>query len=205
MGIAKGAILDYWTTRGARYASDRVWGPGAGTPEAHAAQVAERAAFIFETCPTDVGTVDYGCGIGMYTKYFTGTYAGLDLSPAHLAIAKETNPGADYVLIKTPTFEERPFAWFFDLFFTATVLQHCSDEVVDGIFASLVDMHWRKFQMSLYEFANPASRNNQTVGRLPEEYVEMAKKHFTVHGSTSREHTIHGAVCAHTMIDVEGL
>ena len=205
MGIAQGAILDYWTKRGERYANDRVWGPGAGTPEQHAAQVEERAAFIFEACPTDVRTLDYGCGIGMYTPYFPPEeYVGVDLSQAHMRLAREANPGHYFIQIASPVWSE-PFSWAFDLFFTATVLQHCSDEVVDGLFKNLSLKRPGTFSLSLYEFATPTPDHRQTVGRLPEQYIEMVAKWFAVIGTSSRTHTIHGALCAHTMIDVEGL
>jgi len=203
MGLTKAEIPGYWQKRGERYTGDRTWGPGAGTVEAHKAQVAERAAFIFEDCYRYKETLDFGCGIGMYSKYFEPErYLGIDIAVSHLEIARHENPEYSFVQVASPTFAEVG-DFPFEIFFTATVLQHCADDVVDSIFANVAAKRDEPFAFSLYEYANPNWTSRQTVGRTPEEYTAMVAKHFRVDQMHTRSHTIHGTLCAHTMIYVE--
>ena len=205
MGLTQDEIPGYWAKRGARYAKEGGWGPGAMTPEQHSAQVEERAAFIFEECPCDVRTLDYGCGIGMYSKYFEpDKYLGLDIAEPHLEIARATNPDYKYGHIASPTFAEA-LDWQWDVFFTATVLQHCSDAVIEGLLTNVATKHPGPFLFSIYEYANQDWTSRQTMGRTADDYIEMVDWHFRVVKATTRSHLIHGTTCAHTMIDVEAI
>ena len=202
MGLTKAEIPNYWTTRAQDYDRRRWWGPGAATPEEHIKQVADRAEFIFETCPRTLRTLDYGCGIGRYSKYFEADkYRGVDISGPYLEIARKDNPGREFVQIASPVWDEL-LDWDIEIFFTATVLQHCSDEVVDRLFANLAKKQPNRFALSLYEYANPAWTCRQTMGRTPAEYVKMVGKHFHIVSSMSQDHMIHGTCCAHTIISV---
>lgn len=200
MGLTRDEIRNYWTRRAEVYAQRRWWGPGAATPEEHIAQVAKRADFIFETCPRTLRTLDYGCGIGRYSQYFDADkYCGVDISKPYLKIAHEDNPDREFVQIASPIWDE-PLDWDIEIFFTATVLQHCSDEVIGGLFANLAKKQRKQFAFSLYEYANPDWTVRQTVGRPPAEYVKMVGRHFHVLSSMSHDHMIHGTCCAHTVI-----
>lgn len=202
MGLTQAEIRNYWTRRAEVYAQRLWWGPGAATPEEHIAQVAERADFIFETCPRTLRTLDYGCGIGRYAKFFEKEkYLGVDISAPYLKMAREANPAYTFAQISSPLWEE-PVDWDIEVFFTATVLQHCSDDVVDGLMANLAKKQRKQFALSLYEYANPDWTVRQTMGRPPAEYVKMVGRHFKIISSMNREHMIHGTCCAHTIISV---
>ena len=84
-------------------------------------------------------------------------------------------------------------------------MQHCSDQVIDGVFANLATKHPGPFVFSIYEYANPDWSQRQTIGRTSDEYIELVDWHFKVVEATTRSHMIHGTVCAHTMIDVEAI
>lgn len=202
MGLTSAEIPSYWTRRAQQYTEKGNWGPGAATPEQHVEQVAVRADFIFSTCPRNLRTVDYGCGIGRYAQYFPPSqYRGLDISTPYLDIARKENPEHRFLQLGSPSWTEA-WDWDFELFFTATVLQHCSDTVIDGLLASLAAKKRDKFTLSLYEYANPKWISRQTIGRPAHEYTAMVAKHFQVLGSGTQSHMIHAACHAHTMIDV---
>jgi SAM-dependent methyltransferase len=206
MGLTKAEIPGYWAQRGARYASAGNWGLGASTPELHEALVAERAEFIFQDCPRNLRTLDFGCGIGMYSKYFDpDKYLGVDIAEPHLVIARENNQGHKYAKMKRAMFDEleEQCDFPFDIFFTATVLQHCSDATVNCVFSNIAERGHAPFAFSLYEYANPNWTSRQTVGRTPDEYIEMVAQYFRVVERSARTHTIRGPLCAHTMIHVE--
>lgn len=211
MGIEQDSIKPYWDKRAERYTKVGGWGPGAMTPERHRAQVARRTAFICEPgwCPKNRVTLDYGCGIGMYAGYFLADkYLGIDIAEPHLAIAIRDNPGYEFKLIGTPMFEEAstfPQLVNMEIFFTATVLQHCSDEVVDGLFANVAKANSGGFTFSIYEYANPDWTSKQTMGRTPAQYVDFAARHFSIAETKTHDHMIHGVLCAHTMIQTNAI
>ena len=203
MGIGENNIATYWTKRSAKYACDRQWGLGAETPAAHIAQVKTRAEFIFQQCPRDRATLDYGCGIGRYSSYFLPMkYLGVDIAEAYLRIARNEHPGYQYQRLASPVFVE-PCKWQWEVFFTATVLQHCSDLVVDALFRNVAAKRAGGFMFSLYECAESRWTQGQSVGRTAQRYEEMLARHFDVSNIMSRVHHMCGADYAHILVEVK--
>lgn len=139
----------------------------------------ERTNFIFSHIARDVATLDYGCGIGRYADEFTGDYVGYDITPKLINIAATNHPTREFVLLHNPFFDyddeedADEFGWF-GYFFTATVLQHCSDELVLKILRSVFTLKPKGFQFCLYENSMPFQKPH-IIGRHPERYSKIVR------------------------------
>jgi len=104
--------------------------------------------------------LDYGCGTGRYVPMWKGKYVGVDVSPSLCGQAKKDHPGSDFILLEQPWLPAAmhlPFPP--SVFYTATVLQHCADEVNSRVFGSLRVLDLPLTKMVIYE-------NSSTIARI---------------------------------------
>lgn len=141
----------------------------------------QRFDFIINRIPVNIRTLDYGCGVGRYSACFDN-YVGVDITQNLLDIAIEMNKDKEFIKIDL----DSPITIPHDLFFTATVLQHCTDEVVISIFNRIEN--WRNKTVVFYE--NSEDSNGHVIGRSTDEYLKLwGRKYNDVKSYT---HSIHG-------------
>ena len=145
-----------------------------------------RKDFIFSYVP-DIITLDYGCGIGRYSDRFTD-YLGVDITENHINIALKEHPDKDFILLPNTNYDSA-IDFDFEQVFTATVLQHCSDESVSQIFESISKKN-PKATLCLYE--NSQVKSETVCARTSQEYYKLAKKYFNISTIKSYSHKIHG-------------
>ena len=132
--------------------------------------------FIFRYVDFRLDTLDYGCGIGRHTPNFTGKYLGIDMTENMIYMANKRNPGRHYIWNNSPYLNDEniDFTWI-EQFFTATVLQHCDDDLVKKILESLHYQKRKGFTFALYE--NSAGfKKPHVIGRNPNEYVKFMEE-----------------------------
>lgn len=142
----------------------------------------EKQDFIFTHCPTNLRTLDYGCGVGRYSRFFD-YYIGIDITKKAIELAKQYNPDAQFYNTDKINFE-------FELFFTATVLQHCSDKIVNDIFNKISDR--KNITLCLYENSTKGE-SEHVKGRDSYDFgyfkiIEYKKYKHVIH---NEEHTLH--------------
>ena len=137
----------------------------------------ERIKFLKENMDFNLPTLDYGCGIGRYSSLFPSYYVGCDMTQELLKIASlKEDYNHKFVLLNKPYFSsekdffEKP-EWLRQ-FFTATVLQHCHDNLVIKIFKSLHKYKPKDFNICLYENSMDFSKPH-VVGRTNGEYFAL--------------------------------
>jgi len=192
-------LAAYWTERGKTMKENAVGiaGTKAGIQDAN---YAIREAFIFESCPTGMTTLDYGCGIGRYAHRFKH-YVGVDITAPLLQIAKRRHPGKRFEQLA----DADPAHTFtklhhFKLFFTATVLQHCPEETVHKVFSALRQTDVTT--LSLYENCSEA-RTGHVEGRPGSWYVDTLKKYLPVASIKSRVHKVNKEPHEHLIIKLQ--
>lgn len=181
MAISKNGVKKYWDQRSLRQ------GPlatGEGTDMLiQEMQHVDRSLFIQPHIRTDLKTLDYGCGLGRFSLMFLN-YIGCDITQSFLDYAKSTKPQKTFIKIEVGEVPNVDF----EVFFTCTVLQHNSDEMVWEIFKKLP----KGIFLYLYENNEPGT-SLHVKGRSPQDYFQLlldAKHDPVLHDS--REHTIHG-------------
>jgi SAM-dependent methyltransferase len=183
--MKKSQILDYWKNR-AENQKERTVGWNGISIEKQDITYQQRKDFIFKFCPRNLKTLDYGCGIGRYAMEFN-EYLGVDITHQLLKIAKKRNP--------TKTFQQlnelnlTGINFIPELFFTATVLQHNPDDVVEGIFKSLSLIKSENMMLCLYE--NSSDKNIHMHPRSSSDYIDIVSKFFTIKNSKGDKHTLH--------------
>ena len=145
--------------------------------------------FIFDLCPTDLYTLDFGCGIGKYAQNFD-RYVGCDVTEQFLSVAKEENPDKVFHLLTRPHIDsdEDRFSKV-ELVFVATVLQHNSDAGVNEILESLRHVTENKFMLALYENSSDASAAH-IKGRKSVEYRNFVSRHYNIRSFIYRTHVV---------------
>ena len=134
--------------------------------------------------------MDYGCGVGRYSIFFDKTkYIGVDISDDLLNIARKSNPGYSYYKLQKPIPEGINFK--LQMFFTATVLQHNSDQVVIGIFKELAKLVDDEILLCLYENTSINKGDYHIAFRKVKEYMELISKVFDIDESIHDKHIIH--------------
>ena len=134
-----------------------------------------RKEFIFTRCPKNLKTLDYGCGIGKYAEDFE-SYSGVDITWKLIEIARQEHLGKMFFVLDDIKLSETSMT--FELFFTATVLQHNPDDVVLDIIESVKNARPSNLMFSLYEIADVQAPHVR--GRDAEAYVEMVSKFFDI-------------------------
>lgn len=189
----------YWYDRATKLGETAV-GYGDQNIQVQNALYDKRKQFIFKYVSRLAATIDYGCGIGRYTPEFLGNYVGLDMTKVLLDIAQHANPKNSFKLIHGITPIEEDFLALggkLDQFFTATVLQHCSDSVVSDILERLFNSGQRDFTFYLYENSMPFHKP-RVQGRYPEKYHKFIREagfsiidwEFYSHDLKGEEHSL---------------
>ncbi len=183
-------VVDYWKRKAAS-CGERAVGYNESQMSVQDRNYAVRKEFIFSHCPTWMRTLDYGCGIGRYSPEFRDVYIGADITGEFLGIATKNNPGKTYVPLETPMpVHEELIGIEFEMFFTATVLQHCSDELVGKIFGAAGRLMKDTCLFVLYE--NDFKHAPHIEGRSSSRYADMMSKQREVLSLGSHSHEIHG-------------
>ena len=196
--IEEKRIKDYWKERAGRQGRRTVG--FVGTPlEKEDKRYAKRKKLIFSLCPRNLQTLDYGCGVGRYAPDFE-KYTGADITTQLLELAREDNPGKTFVQLQEPWLPAEGLPKI-ELFFTATVLQHNSDEVVARILASVKPHAAPGIRFSLYENAQVVT--DHVKARSPQDYADMVAVLFKVKRVRSKCHKIHKEKHCCALIETE--
>jgi len=190
-GIPKDYVIKYWNLRALQQGKLTVG--FAGTPIAEQDKRYKiRSEFIMSHVDTDLATLDYGCGVGRYSKFFDkDRYLGVDITKQLLDIAIEENPEYSYRLLTSPTLGT--VLPDIEQFFTATVLQHNTDETVRCIFDSL--SRYTLKTIAIYESTMNMHNlaNSHMHFRSIDEYYRLVNEYFNIKERVNYTHIIHGS------------
>ena len=186
MSIPIDKVFSYWEKRTAEQ-GDRTVGFANGVMDIQDKEYESRFDFISPYLD-EGSTLDYGCGTGRYAHFYDeNEYTGADITQRLLDIAISNYPSHSFM--KLGNVGDIPKVEF-DTFFTATVLQHNSDETVRLIFSNLRKMKSKNLQFVLYE--NNQVRCRHVKGRSPSEYLGFVSDFFEIKTFTEGEHIICG-------------
>jgi len=107
--------------------------------------------------PAELSILDVGCGIGLVDRYLSSAFrsvAGVDVSPAELAIASAQHPQVSYTLSHAGRLPYDPGS--FDVAFAACVLHHV-DEDDHASFGAEIGRVVRPGGLVVIDSPNPAS------------------------------------------------
>lgn len=127
--------------------------------------------FIRSHCPTDLITLDYGCGTGRYADLFD-EYIGYDITQQLIDIAKKNHPAKKFFVGNTPYLCE--FGHDYEMILTVTVLQHNSDDLVKKILQSIRQNAVGPLIFCLLE--NTTAEAEHCVGRSPDRYLKLLRE-----------------------------
>lgn len=191
-------IKTYWKNR---YESQKHIAVGfAGRPQDEQdVIVKEKREFVSAHLDTSLNTIDYGCGIGLFSNLFIpGRYKGQDITREFVEIARQSNPEYKYQILDEPLPEMNTDC---EQFFTCNVLQHNSDYVVSEIFRRVKDLKPAGVTFSLYENTHQFKNTHHMRFRTVQEYISFVADHFKVVKSSHWQHTVHGQ--EHSLISVQ--
>lgn len=162
----------------------------------------QRRKFIFPHCPRSLRTLDFGCGTGNFTGCFE-SYLGVDISESLLSFAKTAYPEKNFIILEKPVpSEDAIFLFRPELFFSVTVLQHNSDDLVRKVFASMAQIG-QDMMFSIYE--NCQAMGSHIKGREPKDYLAFLGERFEILTSRSFSHYVHGEKHALTLAKAKPL
>ena len=184
--LAEDKVLKYWLKR-SHDQGERA--TGHTDTDLHAQRNASERVkqFIWQHCPTELKTLDYGCGVGRYAELFD-KYIGFDITDQFLRLAKASNPTKLFYLSDTPFFKVG-FEHDFEMFLSVTVLQHNHHTVVKKIFENVKQTIGHPLLLCLYE--NTTANSEHCVGRSPAQYLELLKSVFDIECSDEYKHDKH--------------
>jgi len=186
----------YWEERAKKF-DKRAVGFDSRQLEEQEINYSLRRSFIFNHLNSSTPTLDYGCGVGRYAKYFRN-YMGCDLTKQLLDIAGKENPNTAFFHLKEPWINEDNalLASRTEQIFTATVLQHCDDELVAKIIKSF--SHFPLLHRLCFYEKNNGDVKPHVVSRNSKEYYDLVNcAGFFIKNSESYTHSIHGEL--HTL------
>jgi len=194
-------VHKYWEQRAAKQGM-RTVGFGGRSLDFQSRLHKQRMKFIFPRCSQSLRTLDFGCGTGNFANCFE-SYLGVDISETLLTFAKTAYPEKDFVLLEKPVPSEEAILLFRpELFFSTTVLQHNSDDLVRKIFKSIAKIR-QDMIFSIYENCQVIAKH--VKGRESEEYLALLSESFKVLSSCSFSHYVHGEKHALTIVRVGSL
>lgn len=173
--LKENIVKKYWETRATEHGA-RAVGYKNRPLDQQKIEHERKSKFIFSHCLTKLKTLDYGCGVGNFASEFE-KYLGVDIIKEFIDIAKNLHPNKNFRLLKQPYLDGK-LGFKPELFFTVTVLQHNSDELIDKILASLARLSRKPFHFCLYE--NAQTNCFHVKARAPEDYKNMIAKYFNV-------------------------
>jgi len=187
MSIPINQVSSYWEKRASEQGA-RTVGFANGPMNVQDKEYKIRFNFISPHLNKEASTLDYGCGTGRYAPFYDkNNYIGADITQSLLDIAISQHP--TYSFVKLSNVGDIPNAEF-DTFFTATVLQHNSDDSVRLIFSNLRKIKSKNLQFILYE--NSQAQTCHVKGRSPSWYFDIISDLFQVKAFAESEHIIHG-------------
>ncbi|TES92912.1 MAG: class I SAM-dependent methyltransferase [Candidatus Cloacimonadota bacterium] len=199
--LKESRVHEYWEQRAAKQGMQTV-GFSNRSLDFQSRLHKQRIKFIFPRCPQFLKTLDFGCGTGNFANCFE-SYLGVDISETLLAFARATHPEKDFILLEQPIPSEKAILLFNpELFFSATVLQHNSDNLVRKIFKSIAQIE-QDMIFSIYENCQVIAKH--VKGRESEEYLALLGESFKILSSRSFSHCVHGEKHALTIAKTEPL
>lgn len=190
-GIPHDFVIRYWEER-ARQQGKRTVGYNNIPIAEQNDNYKIRTDFIIPKVDTELFTLDYGCGVGRYSKFFT-KYLGVDVTKELLDIAINENPEHDYRLLTSPDLSDVDLSGI-EQFYTSTVLQHNTNESVKLILSELSKADNLK-SIVMYECStHRVDMNNLHMNlRTVKGYEDLVGEYFDVKKLETFEHIIHGA------------
>jgi hypothetical protein len=196
----------YWRERYQREGWNAVGFGNVPQPEQDAILTAKQE-FLAPHLDVSLRTVDYGCGIGLFSPLFDpNRYLGIDLMNEFIEHASRRNPAHRYQ--NTPSAIGTKALWNVGMnssdleqFFTTNVLQHNDDLVVREILAGLSQWKPAGFRLALYENTHEAKGKPHMRFRSPAQYEAMIGEHFQIRSFMQVSHEVHGE--RHTFMQVE--
>jgi trans-aconitate methyltransferase len=186
-------IQKYWKDRAALQGKKTV-GFANQPMDIQAKDYQTRFGFIMPHLPRNKRILDYGCGVGHYSKHFDPEdYIGVDITEALLDIAKKENPEHKYQLVdivdNMPTIQN---VSGIEMLFTTTVLQHNPDYIVENVLATMQSIMAEEVTIALYEAtAKKGSSIGHMTLRTESEYERLVRKYFNIDSVTTRSHYFH--------------
>lgn len=188
-------IKKYWDDRSS-WQGDRTVGFGNQPMTVQDTNYRQRYEFVVPFLNNKIMTLDYGCGIGRYTDFFSpNLYIGVDVCETLLKTAKRNNPDYSFLYIpdgkmpeQSSLTEYKPVAQVF----TATVLQHNSDNQVLEIFKSWKPHLESNCTFIFYENCHNTKDKKHIAFRQPDKYRELVGKIFKIMTWKNKKHVIHG-------------
>ncbi len=200
-GLDAFASPGYWKSRFEKQGTIAVGFAGRPTDEQQRI-VETKQAFIRNAIKPELFTIDYGCGIGLFsTLCRPDRYLGMDLTTEFLCLAAKRNP--DYWYMPTGPIPEMESQRPIQQFLTVNVLQHNNDHVVGEIFRSLAQRNPEGgIRFVLYENSMKAKNSGHMRFRQPDEYVGFIAEHFAVISVDKSSHVVHGEEHSLTVVQV---
>lgn len=187
-------VKDYWKKR-ATEQEERTVGFCGADLEQQVKNYQERKEFIFKYLPDDKFTLEFGCGIGRYRDMFK-SYIGCDITEDLIEMARKRNPFfTGFHLLEQPYLTEDcidvEVRQNIEMIFTATVLQHNSDNAVHKIIDSFRNAFRLKCIFAFYE-NNHNIRSAHVKSRTSTEYKDIVDKYYDILDWKHYGHIIHG-------------
>jgi len=200
--IEENRVHEYWERRATKHGAQTV-GFRNKSLEFQSKLCEQRVKFIFPHCPRSLRTLDFGCGTGNFTNCFE-SYLGVDISESLLDFAKIAYPEKNFILLEQPIPLEREIFLFKpELFFSVTVLQHNSDDLVRKIFKSIAQIK-QGMMFSIYENSHVILKSH-IKGRTPEDYLAFLDESFEILTSCSFSHYVHDEKHSLTIVKTRSL
>lgn len=196
-GLRPHEVKQYWRIRGKKQGSIAVGFAGRRQEEQEKI-LEQKKHFILPKIDVKLRTVDYGCGVGHFSRHFSqDKYLGCDITQDFLQIARKTNKNYNYHLLREPYLDT---TWDFEQFFTTNVLQHNSNQTLHDLLLQLHQIKEKDFVFSLYENVHNFSGTQHMCFRKPEDYINLVGKYFKIKQTESYEHIVHNET--HALIKI---
>ena len=190
-GVPRDYVIQYWKSRASQQGK-RTVGYNNIPIDEQDENYKIRTDFIISKIDTSLFTLDYGCGVGRYSRFFT-KYLGVDITKELLDIAIEENPGYSYELLISPDLSG-VYLSEVEQFYTSTVLQHNTNESIKLILSELSKAENLKSIVMYESSAYGVNVSNSHMNwRTVEDYEKIVREHFDVLKFEYFKHMIHGS------------
>ena len=199
-GLKPDNVQRYWRNRFLKQRDIAVgW---AGKPKTVQEQIIKtKQDFIDKHIDREKLTLDYGCGVGLFSHLFDPRlYVGVDITADFIKMAKQHNPVYEYRLLNSYCLKGMNFNNV-EQFMTINVLQHNCDYIVSEIFSSLRDSRKKGMTILLYENTCKKNSTEHMCFRSEKDYVKIISQYFNIKSSHYRSHVVHDE--EHTLIQVK--
>lgn len=199
-GLSQDRVKAYWDDRSTKQYACTV-GPHGSSLTEQDRIYQERFDLMQHRVPFSQYTLDFGCGIGRYSRLFDpAKYLGVDICSSLIDFAGDRNSEYKYQLLADPVLKDIDFG--FNVFFASTVLQHNDDKSVKSILES-VKIHStnRELMLCLYENTSANPDKPHICFRTIERYIELISDVIVVDSYESWSHISHGE--RHSLIVVQ--